>query len=546
MASFFRNLRVRTVVAAALWAFVVLFALAGAGGLWMQQLTHERIETLGSAQLAQANALSDTTVALLRARVHLADARGYMEGGQDTERDTALRQAHEQLDLADQRVAMLDGETGPAAGALAAYRAWVAQGLRPWGAAIENWNGIAAQQLEQQQVASGAADFLRAVEGFQAALRAQGAQAVDAAGAAVDLARVAMAAGLALAVALALSCQAFIGRMVLRPLHWAGAHLLRIARGDLSTTLVAGSRNEIGALQDQLNLMQQQLRRMVRTVRDGVTEIDAHTVTMATDNADLAAHTGQQAEALRETAQTVQSLALTVHENAEHAREARERAQSVADAAQACGADVGRLLESIGAIAERSRRIDELVDVMDEISVQTNLLALNAAVEAARAGSEGRGFGVLANEVRRLATQSTQSAAQVRQLVGEARASVNQGARSAEAVRQSMAGVVQGAAATAGSMGALAQGAAQQSHDIGHVNAAIKRIDEATRRNALRVDEAAEAAARLEHQAALLREAIAAFREGGQTSAIDAQPPAAHLPGRAYRLVQSVSLNGTS
>lgn len=579
MISFFRNVRVRRVVTFTLAAFVLLFAFAGAGGLALLQSTHQRLDTLGHVNVQQANALADVTAALLRVRVGLTDARVFMEGGQDAERDAALADADALLERARERFASLaadHGETPPAAfSALAqATTAWIDQGLAPWSAALRGWNGILASQLERDRVGPDGAVFLKAGEHFQAELRTQGEQAVAEGTAALSMARMAVAAVLVLAVLLALSCRAFIARVVLRPLDQAGGHVERIAQGDLSGRIAAGARNEIGWLQDQLANMQHQLRAMVRTVRGGVSAIDAHTATLSADNAELAARTQSQSDALRDTASSMHELAGFVRENAEHAEHARGQAEAAVEAARACGAGMRSLVGTIQDIAERSSRIEEVVKVIDDIAVQTNLLALNAAVEAARAGAHGRGFGVVAIEVRELASRSAQSAAEVRRLISQAKEGVAQGTHAGAQADRSMAGVVVSVESMARSMQALAEGAAQQSHGIAEVNAAMGRIDEATRSNAEQVAEAAAAAAHLGTQAQSLREAVAAFhgedREAQGTPVMsqawdsvpdmpassvqpDPHPARARLrPGSraphatAHRLVHSTILNGTS
>ncbi|MBU4612348.1 HAMP domain-containing protein [Achromobacter sp. GG226] len=374
--------------------------------------------------------------------------------------------------------------------------------------------------------------------------------------AAVGVARSAVAAVLVLALLLALSCRAFIARVVLRPLDAAGAHVGRIAHGDLSGQIAAGARNEIGWLQDQLAHMQHQLRDMVRTVRSGVAAIDTHTAALAADNAELAARTQAQSDAVRETTSSMDEIAIFVRENADHAEHARGQAQAAAEAARACGLGMRSLLGTIQQIAERSARIEDVVKVIDDIAVQTNLLALNAAVEAARAGAHGRGFAVVAVEVRELALRSAQSAAEVRRLISEAQQGVAQGTQAGVQADRSMTGVVTAVESMAHSMQALADGAAQQSHGLAEVHAAMDRIDDVAQSNAEQVAQAAGATGHLAKQAQTLREAVAAFHGETRERHIDGDPASgdsapvddARRPSRArdYRLVHNTILNGTS
>ena len=321
-----------------------------------------------------------------------------------------------------------------------------------------------------------------------------------------------VAVGMLACFAIAFVTYAFLNRMVLRPLREAGQHFDRIAGGDLTKRVFVDSTNEIGVLYQAMNRMQESLIRIVGTVRQGVEEINVGAHEIYQGNTDLSNRTEQQAAALQETAASMEQLDSTVHQNADHAREADRVVKGAADVAQRGGTAVSAVVNTMSEISESSRRMAEIVSVIDGIAFQTNILALNAAVEAARAGEQGKGFAVVAGEVRSLAQRSAQAAKEIKQLIDESLEKVSAGARLAGDAGEIMQDVVRSVDTVTAIMSEIVTASSEQSDGISQVNAAVTDMDGVTQQNAALVQEAAAAAGSLQDQAHRLMEVVAVFK----------------------------------
>ena len=321
-----------------------------------------------------------------------------------------------------------------------------------------------------------------------------------------------VAAGMLACLLIAFLTYVFLNRMVLRPLRDAGQHFDRIAGGDLTKRVQVHTTNEIGVLYQAMNRMQESLLRIVGTVRQGVEEINIGAQEIYRGNTDLSDRTEQQAAALQQTAASMEQLDGTVHQNTEHAREADRVVKGAAEVAQRGGTAVTAVVNTMGEISESSRRMAEIVGVIDGIAFQTNILALNAAVEAARAGEQGKGFAVVAGEVRSLAQRSAQAAKEIKQLIDESLEKVSAGARLAGDAGEIMSDVVRSVDTVTAIMGEIVTASNEQSEGISQVNAAVTDMDGVTQQNAALVQEAAAAAGSLQDQAHRLMEVVALFK----------------------------------
>ncbi|QWF47575.1 HAMP domain-containing protein [Bordetella hinzii] len=316
----------------------------------------------------------------------------------------------------------------------------------------------------------------------------------------------------ALAILLAVGGGLFISRSVLKPLVEAGAHFDRIAGGDLTARVEVRNSNEIGPLFAALKRMQESLTRTVSSVRRGVDEINVGAREIAAGNTDLSSRTEQQAASLEETAASMEELASTVKQNADNARQANQLAASASDVAERGGSAVSEVVQTMEGISASSRKISEIVSVIDGIAFQTNILALNAAVEAARAGEQGKGFAVVAGEVRSLAQRSAQAAKEIKTLIEDSVGKVAAGSQQVERAGSTMQEIVASVKRVTDIMGEISAASEEQSSGIEQVNRAVTQMDEVTQQNAALVEEAAAAAGSLQEQARQLAEAVAVFK----------------------------------
>jgi methyl-accepting chemotaxis protein len=352
--------------------------------------------------------------------------------------------------------------------------------------------------------------------------------------------RTAVAIATVLALALGAALGLWITRGITRPLGEAVRVARAVAANDLTTTVPEAGRDETGQLLAALRQMNDNLAQVTGRVRSGADSIAVAAREIDAGNQDLSARTERQASALQQTAASIEQLTSAVRQNADSARQANQLAAHASQVAGEGGQVVAGVVQTMGAIDASSRRIADIIGVIDGIAFQTNILALNAAVEAARAGEQGRGFAVVASEVRALAGRSAEAAKDIKALIGDSVAKVDEGSQQVAQAGRTMESVVESIRRVADIMGEISAASAEQSTGIEQVSQAIGQMDQVTQQNAALVEEAAAAAGSLKSQAAMLSEAMSAFRlrDGGGIAgfagtAAPVPPPAARTAAAA-------------
>lgn len=303
-----------------------------------------------------------------------------------------------------------------------------------------------------------------------------------------------------------------ISRSIAAPLKRAAQYADSIATGELTSDIDAQGHDEISDLLASLKQMQENLINTVLKIKEGTDTISVASREIASGNADLSSRTESQASSLEETASSMEELTSTVKQNADNARQANQLVVSASGVAVKGGAVVGQVVSTMGSIKESSRKIVDIISVIDGIAFQTNILALNAAVEAARAGEQGRGFAVVASEVRSLAQRSASAAKEIKDLIGDSVAKVDQGSKLVDEAGKTMDEIVTSVQHVADIMSEITAASQEQSAGIEQVNLAITQMDEMTQQNAALVEQAAAAAESMEEQSAELAKSVDVFK----------------------------------
>ncbi|HZW23665.1 methyl-accepting chemotaxis protein [Noviherbaspirillum sp.] len=319
----------------------------------------------------------------------------------------------------------------------------------------------------------------------------------------------ALAAG---AAALSILVGFLTTRRITRPLNEAVKVAKRVADGDLTSEVKVTTQDETGELMKALQHMNDSLSKLVGEVRQGTETIASASREIASGNMDLSHHTQEQAASLQETASSMGQLTQTVRENAENAREANDLAATASQIAEKGGTVVSQVVQTMGSINESSRKIVDIIGVIDGIAFQTNILALNAAVEAARAGEQGKGFAVVASEVRSLAQRSASAAKEIKQLIGDSVEKVDAGARLVDQAGSTMNEVVASVKRVTGIMSEITAANQEQSSSIEQLNHMIVQMDGVTQQNAALVEEAAASAESMQNQASTLSQLVSVFK----------------------------------
>ncbi len=316
-------------------------------------------------------------------------------------------------------------------------------------------------------------------------------------------------------LAIGLLLAAWITRSITAPLRQAVRVAQAVSEGDLRSQIEVHSRDEAGQLLSALQHMNTSLTDIVHEVRHSSDTIATATSQIAAGNLDLSSRTEEQAAALEETTASMHELAGTVKQNYDSGKHANELAESASQVAVRGGEVVGQVVHTMESINASSRKIADIISVIDSIAFQTNILALNAAVEAARAGEQGRGFAVVAGEVRLLAGRSAEAAKEIKGLIEASVRNVSEGCTLVEKAGSTMDEIVVSVRRVSDIMGEISNASADQSHGIDQINEAMGQMDQVTQSNAALVEESAAAAQSLERQAHTLVQTVSVFRLPG-------------------------------
>jgi methyl-accepting chemotaxis protein len=526
------NLRIGQRLALVLGCVLAITAAIAGAGWWGMAALHAAAGRAlgGDVRLAQQAGEIQMLVLLERryekdAFINLADAEKLSEYAAKWH-DTRVRLA-KAIDRA--RALELDAEDARGVAQLGAHLAAYSQGFE------DTLTAIRAGQIKTSAAANTDLGKVKAaVHGMESISDAIAERAIARAGrvqetistvrARVSALQLALSA-LGLAAAVVLSW--LVTRSITRPIRRAVEIAERVAAGDLTSRIESSGRDEAAQLLEALRRMNQSLTQIVGRVRGGSDSIATGSAQIAIGNADLSQRTEEQASNLQQTAASMEQITATVKQNADAARQATQLAGSASAIASRGGQVVGQVVATMEEISASSRRIADIIGVIDGIAFQTNILSLNAAVEAARAGEQGRGFAVVAAEVRSLAQRSAQAAREIKDLIGESVQRVEAGSQLVGEAGTTMEQIVAQVQRVSDLIREIGAASAEQSSGIGQVGDAVQQLDQVTQQNAALVEESAAAAESLKQQAAQLAEVVAVFRlDAGAAAAASADASA--------------------
>ena len=347
---------------------------------------------------------------------------------------------------------------------------------------------------------------------------------------------------LALALALTTGTVLLITRRITRPLQMVQDSMVAIAGGNFNVALpTMKAKDEVGQIVSAVGAMVEQVRATIAEIKASAREVTNASAEISSSTTDLSQRTEEQAASLEQTSAAMEQLSSTVRKNAENAREASQSASATRAVADRGGEVAGKAVQAMARIEESSRKIGDIISVIDEIARQTNLLALNAAVEAARAGEAGRGFAVVASEVRSLAQRSSQAAKDISQLITNSGGQVREGVELVNQAGAALTEIVDSIKSVAAIVSDIASASAEQATGLDEINKALTQMDEVTQQNSALVEENAATAKALEDQAKSMDDRVAFFHVDDQQAATPAPRVAGSAAGRPAKRVQPVA-----
>ncbi|WP_455915892.1 methyl-accepting chemotaxis protein [Pantoea agglomerans] len=477
------------------------------------------LEVVNRIQGIELNSLSLTNNSLLRARTTAALSVRKMEIGMIDEATLATQRVSSYIDLSRKGLkTFVDAGTVTAHGKklsddiVASYDVYLQQGIMPMLDALQKQNTDGYYTVLEEKLTALNNSFTKAADAFNVyANQVTDAQLAEAAHNQKMLTLLILCCGVLTVILLSVAWL-LLRAILLKPLESAIGHLEFVAAGDLTQALPESGNNELGRLNAALAAMQSSLQLSVSRVRDASLQIDIGSRELSSGNINLSQRTEESAASLEQTAASMEQLTATVKLNADNASQAHQLARSVSDSADRGSEVVSYVMDKMQEISNSSKRIGDILGVIDGIAFQTNILALNASVEAARAGEQGRGFAVVASEVRNLAQRSATAAKEIRTLIAESQSRVSEGSEMATKAGETMDEIASEVMRVTTLMKEISSASQEQSHGIEQVNQAVTQMDEVAQQNAALVEQAMAATQSLEEQSQQLVQSMAVFK----------------------------------
>jgi len=492
----------------------LLAGLTGAIGLFASSRLGESLDqSIEAASALQASQNADMMHDAIRGDAQLALLGAV--GKNSSQIIEATKGLAEHAEIYEKSLAKLEGLhlTDETKAALGAARPVVKQYVEAAGALISKASSDTAAAAELMPgVQKAFADLEEKMAALSESIEKNNQSLNEAAHSAVVSSRFAIGAALLCTMALLVAASLSLAGSMNRPMGQAVTAADRLAEGDLTGTITPVGNDETVQLLQAMQRMQANLAGIVRNVKYNADEVAGASAQIAQGNQDLSGRTEQQASALQQTAATMDQLGSTVRANADNARQASHLAHGASEVAMKGGDVMGQVVDTMTGINDSSRKIADIIGVIDGIAFQTNILALNAAVEAARAGEQGRGFAVVASEVRSLAHRSAEAAREVKALVNASVERVEQGTALVDQAGATMQEIVNSIKRVTDIVAEISAASAEQSNGVTQVGEAVSHMDQATQQNTALIEESAAAAETLSQQAQQLVSSVAAFR----------------------------------
>ena len=527
------KLSIRTCLTLMVAFFGVVLLIGAAAGLLSLRASNDSLQQMYTVDTPAVADLEGSAGQLLRLRLALATYASLSELNDQDGASAVLQRFDQYLKISNDRLAHYVSRAGSGDEEQRLIKdmqdkrdIFLHEGVEPAMAALKSGDKASFQQLQAHKLPSLYNAYEKAMLTLEQLQLDHGAQRYQDAQDRFFAISVAVAVGMIVALVFSWLARVVLVRAIVYPVDATIGQFQRIAEGDLTGHIEVISDNEMGKLAAALRKMQDSLISTVNIVRQGTESIDTGVSEIAAGNTDLSQRTEEQAASLEETAASIEELTSTVKQTAENAKQASSLAQGASTLAAQGGELTQQVVGTMNHMVDDSRRIADIVGVIEGIAFQTNILALNAAVEAARAGEQGRGFAVVASEVRSLAQRSAGAAKEIKTMIDDSTARVQTGAQLVERSGTTMTEIVGAIARVSAIMGEIAAAATEQSSGIDQVNLAVAQMDEVTQQNAALVEQAAAAASSLEDQARRLTAAVAVFRTGSGFGAASLRSPA--------------------